>query len=99
MSEKKVLFNDEDYETFSEAIETWGVDAQFHMLIEELGELIVASQHHRRGKIDDVELSEEIADVQIVIKQITEYIGREDVEDSVTYKMERLRNRIEEAEK
>jgi NTP pyrophosphatase (non-canonical NTP hydrolase) len=45
------------------AILRWGTASQEDLLMEECGELITAISQHRRGRIPDHEVLEEIADV------------------------------------
>lgn len=92
------LFDEEDEATFSEAVETWGIDAQVDMAEEEAAEFIVASKHYARGKADLDEVIDELADLRIMSEQLTEFVGRERVEEHVETKMDRLRERLAEAE-
>ena len=55
----------------SEAIETWGLDAQLEMLAEECAELIVAIQHMKRNRVGWDAVGEEMADVRIMVDQIS----------------------------
>ena len=60
---------------YQETLDKWGHDAQLNMVIEKLGELIVAVQHARRlekwDKVASVEqIIEEIADVEIMCEQL-----------------------------
>jgi len=87
-----------DRETLREAVDTWGLDAQVSMAEEEAAEFIVASKHYARDKVDADRLVDELADLRIMCEQLAEFVGREDVEQRVEEKMDRLRERIEEAE-
>ena len=91
-------FDKQDRETLERAVGTWGIDAQADMAEEECAELIVASKHYARGKIDAEELIDELADVRIMCEQLSVYISPRRVDDRVSEKMDRLRERIEEAE-
>lgn len=94
----QALFDAQDRQTFDEAVETWGIDAQADMAEEEAAEFIVASKHWARGRETGVaEVIEELADLRIMQEQLTQYLGRDRVEAKVQEKMERLRERIEEA--
>jgi len=93
------LFDEDDRETFEQAIETWGIEAQVDMAEEEAGEFIVASKHHARGKADLGDLVDELADLRIMSEQLTEFVGRERVEKHVQTKMDRLRDRLQEADR
>ena len=85
MTEKQTIYQ--------RAVIKWGVDAQVDMLIEECGELIVALQHFKRGRVENV--SEEIADVNICLRQITPIFDKNNsVEKWEDLKIERLERRI-----
>lgn len=88
------LFTERDRETFREAVETWGIDAQVNMAEEEAAEFIVASKHHRRGKADIEDVIDELADLRIMYEQLSLYVGSDDVEGRVQEKMDRLRERL-----
>lgn len=81
------------------AIETFGISAQYEMLQEEATELALAARKHVRMQNDETfeNLAEEIADVSILMEQmtlihpgITAKISKYRVE-----KMDRLEKRIE----
>lgn len=80
----------------SEAVAKWGVDAQTDMAIEEMGELIVAINHYRRGReggIDNVQ--EEIADVIIAMNQMKMMYGSDAVDAIIERKLNRLERRLQ----
>lgn len=91
------LFDDEDLATFEEAIDTWGIDAQVDMAVEELAELIVTLRHVDREKADFHHARDELADVRIMFEQLAWFLGREETHDRVRVKMDRLRERLQEA--
>jgi len=97
-TERERLFSDEDWQTFERAVETWGIDAQREMAEEEAAEFIVASKHVERGREDLDAVVEELADLRIMQEQLTEFVGRERVESRTREKMERLRERLRDAE-
>ena len=96
-TERSPLFNEQDRETFRAAVETWGIDAQADMAEEEAAEFIAASKHYARGKVSADELVDELADIRIMQEQLTEFIGRERVEQRVQEKMDRLRERLDQS--
>ena len=55
---------------FERAVAVWGIQSQEWKLIEELAELIEAVANCRTGKCDPHAIIEEIADVEIMIKQL-----------------------------
>ena len=81
-----------------EALEAFGAEAQMVMAIEEMSELTKELCKHRRGR-DNVEaIAEEIADVEIMLRQMVmlfDFAGQ--VETFRRYKLERLAERIKEA--
>ena len=55
---------------YKRAIEKWGVRLQVDQLIEECAEVIEAVSHYRRGKCSIDEVREELADLQIMLRQM-----------------------------
>lgn len=91
MKEKKLL---------EKAIEKWGVQSQIFMAIEEMAELTKAlSKWYRRPtKENSSQVMEEIADVQIMLKQmllIFSDISGEDVSWIEKSKLSRLADMLE----
>ena len=82
------------------AIEAWGEEAQVGMLYEEMGELMAAIQHHRRGKIGKEEVLGEIVDVQLMLKQMEEIFTDDELLYSDIYaeKLAELEQRVDDAE-
>jgi NTP pyrophosphatase (non-canonical NTP hydrolase) len=76
------------------ALEKWGIDKQTDMMIEEMSELTKALLKVRRGEsLDNV--IDELADVSIVLEQMTIFFGKELVENQKKVKLERLKRRID----
>jgi len=86
------------------AIDTYGVESQMMMCIEEAAELIQAiNKYFRAAKSEDVakEFSDmigEIADVQIVLEQMRMIFGEGLVEIRIKEKIDRLEERLERKE-
>lgn len=76
------------------AIETFGVEAQMDMAIEECSELTNAICKLRRGRNTDEDVITEIADVAIMAEQLTIIFGRDKVEAEKRRKLLRLEERI-----
>lgn len=55
---------------YENAIKKWGVSLQLIMIIEEMSELTKEIVKVLRGKTDSEKLSEEMADVEIMLEQI-----------------------------
>lgn len=77
-------------------LDHYGIDNQINQTIEELSELIQALTKYKRGLYTIDNISEEIADVEIMIKQIklALSIDQEDVESIMIRKIERQLKRI-----
>lgn len=86
----------ETMETIRAAIQTFGEENQTVVAIEELSELQKELCKRLRGSCDNVEsIAEEVADVEIVLAQLCEMLG---IDDLVTmysnFKFKRLQSRI-----
>lgn len=57
-------------EVFETALKTWGADSQIIMVFEEMSELQKELCKYARGKENVEQISEEIADVQIMLEQM-----------------------------
>ena len=82
------------------AIERWGIDAQCEMIIEECLELALALQKMKRLRGDKdkkyANTIDEIADVKIMIRQAERIFDSELINQRVDFKMNRLKERIDE---
>ncbi len=76
------------------ALVLFGYDAQIDLAIEEMGELLVAINHHKRGRCSVEAVREEIADVKIAMDQLAMIYGEEGVSEFEEKKLERLNGRI-----
>lgn len=77
-------------EIYQATIDKWGTDAQYDQAIEECAELIAALKHYRRGKIDQQAVVAELADVTLMIGQLTWMFGDEAVAAAVQEKLAKL---------
>lgn len=75
----------------------WGEQAQYDQAVEECAELITALKHYRRNKIDRKTLIAELADVTLMIGQLTWMFGVDEVEQAVADKLDKL-NRLLQTE-
>lgn len=75
------------------ALDTYGAVAQIDQCIEEMAELTVELQHHKRGR--EHHAAEEIADVMIVIRQMRLLVGPDVVDAEIRRKAERLQERLD----
>ena len=89
---------DENRELYRAALDTFGEEAQVKMLFEEIGELMAAICQYSRGRDKRAHVAEEIADVRIMIDQMTVLFDCEnEMERQRSYKLRRLEQRIEGA--
>lgn len=79
----------------SKAISEWGIDAQTNLAVEEMGELIVDINHHRRGRVGIEAVQEEIADVMIAMKQLAMIYGELGVDKFIEQKTQRMKQRLD----
>ena len=83
-------------EILENALMTYGAKAQILMVMEEMAELQKELCKNIRGKANVANIAEEIADVQIMLEQMTLlYHCEQAVEANREYKLMRLENRIE----
>lgn len=75
----------------------YGAHAQIEKVIEECGELVVAIQHHRLGRITDEDLALEMADVEITLRSARLVIGPDLYDAAVASKLRRLEQRLDDA--
>lgn len=80
--------------TLENALLLYGNEKQTELAIEEMGELLVAINHHKRGRVDVSAVQEEIADVKIAMDQLAMIYGEEGVSEFEKKKLERLKGRI-----
>ena len=73
-------------------LEKWGEQAQHDQAVEECAELIAALKHYRRNKIDKQAVIDELADVTLMIGQLTWMFGPDEVERAVKEKLSKLDN-------
>lgn len=84
---------------YIKAIKYFRRNKQLHMAIEEMAELTNALMKYERGRARDEEITEEIADVFIMLEQLTlMYSSKEDVDNIINQKLLRLDKYIKELE-
>jgi len=75
---------------YKKTISRWGSDAQYDQMVEECAELIIALKHFRRGKVNQQVVIDELADVTLMLGQLTWMFGTEQVEKAVQQKLQKL---------
>ncbi len=83
---------------YAETISLWGEKAQYDQTIEECAELIAALQHFARGKISKEAVIDELADVFLMVGQLTYMLGEDHVHAAVEKKVAKLRALLEEGQ-
>lgn len=73
----------------------WGEEAQYDQAIEECAELIAALKHYKRGRIGRQEVIDELADVSLMIGQLSWMFGHETVDKTIAAKLEKLQKLLE----
>ena len=75
---------------YQATIDKWGEEAQYDQAVEECAELIAALKHYRRGKIDKQAVISELADVTLMLGQLSWMFGTEEVDAAIQDKLEKL---------
>jgi NTP pyrophosphatase (non-canonical NTP hydrolase) len=85
-----------DYQDIYRAtLEKWGTEAQYDQAIEECAELIAALKHFKRAKVGEAEIISELADVTLMIGQLSWMFGQDKVNAAVLEKLEKLQGLLE----
>lgn len=79
------------------AMHFWGEDAQVDMAVEEMAELTVEVSRRRRGRGTNEDFASEVADVMIMMAQMSLVVDPELVADAVERKLLRLQERLRAA--
>lgn len=88
---------------YKRIVDTWGIDSQLNMVIEEVGELLQAISKFHRAKNKDEEtqieayrhLCEEIADVENMVNQMREMFDSELIDKYKKEKLERITKKLD----
>ena len=83
-------------EIYARTISKWGEKAQYDQAIEECAELIVSLQHFARGKADKATVVNELADVYLMVGQLTYMFGEDQLSESVEKKIAKLNLLLED---
>jgi NTP pyrophosphatase (non-canonical NTP hydrolase) len=78
------------------ALAKWGAEAQYDQAIEECAELITALKHYKRKKVDEEQIVAELADVTLIVGQLTWMLGEARVEKAIAAKIEKLGRLLED---
>ena len=83
-------------EIYAKAICKWGEQAQYDQTVEECAELIASLQHFARGKVDKDTVVDELADVFLMVGQLTYMFGEDQLSAAVEKKIAKLHLLLEE---
>ncbi len=83
-------------EIYQATLDKWGEEAQYDQAVEECAELIAALKHFRRGKIDAQAVIDELADVTLMIGQLTWMFGKKEINRAIEEKLVKLNKLLEE---
>lgn len=86
-------------EISSKTIKKWGVVAQLWMVVEECAELTNAISKFERGRVNELSVIEELADVSIMVDQMSFYFGKTEFERIREAKLQRLLDRLSDIAK
>lgn len=85
-----------DVNLYKATLKKWGDEAQYDQAIEECAELIVALKHYKRGKVDETVIISELADVTLMIGQLTWMFGAEKIDQAIGEKLKKLKILLED---
>ncbi len=85
-------------EVYAKTISKWGEQAQYDQTIEECAELIASLQHFARGKVDKEAVVSELADVFLMVGQLTYMFGEDQLFAAVEEKVAKLHLLLEDNE-
>ncbi len=81
---------------YMKTIDKWGEEAQYDQMIEECAELIATLQHFARGKVAQDVVIDELADVFLMVGQLTYMFGEDPLHAAVDNKVAKLKLLLEE---
>jgi NTP pyrophosphatase (non-canonical NTP hydrolase) len=82
-------------EIYRAALDKWGTEAQFDQMVEECAEMITVLKHYRRGRVGEAEVIAELADVTLMVGQLTFIFGEDRVQQAVQDKILKVRKLLE----
>ena len=85
----------EKIELYKNVLNTWGLESQAFMVMEETGEMLDKLAKAHRGRVQDrMEIITELADVTIMMEQWATYFGWDEFVAEKERKVERLKERL-----
>lgn len=83
-------------EIYERTLLKWGEKAQYDQTIEECAELIATLKHYARGKVDVETVVDELADVYLMVGQLTFMLGEDRLRQAVARKIAKLEVLLDE---
>lgn len=81
---------------YAKTINKWGEEAQYSQMVEECAELIATLQHFSRDKVDEDAVVNELADVFLMVGQLTYMFGEDRLTAAVEKKIAKLEGLLKE---
>ena len=81
---------------YTDALDSWGIEAQVAMVMEETGEMLSALAKARRGRVTKEEIITELVDVSIMMEQMAVYFDLDEFREEKERKLSRLKERLKE---
>ncbi|PNU20868.1 antitoxin [Geothermobacter hydrogeniphilus] len=78
-------------EIYRATLAKWGEEAQYDQMVEECAELIAGLKHFKRDKVGTEAIINELADVTLMVGQLTWMFGPDRVEAAMEAKLKKLR--------
>ena len=85
-------------DVYRATLKKWGEKAQYEQMVEECAELIAALKHFERGKIGRNEIIAELADVTLMVGQLTWMFGEDEVATAIDTKLAKLDKLLQDPE-
>lgn len=85
-----------DPRLYQATLDKWGEQAQYDQAIEECAELITTLKHYKRGKAGAEEVIGELADVTLMIGQLSWMFGADQVDQAINRKLAKLSNLLQQ---
>lgn len=85
-------------EIYRATLEKWGAEGQYDQAVEECAELITVLKHFRRGKADAAAVINELADVTLMVGQLSYMFGEAEVQKAIGVKLKKLGGLLAEQE-
>lgn len=90
-----IIDNDEHKKLFEKALRCWGAEAQKMMAVGECGEFLAEFGRTVQGRSSPENMIDEIADVIIMMNQMSLLYGEDAVRKRILYKIQKITNKLE----